>query len=114
MANNSTDAKLLLLTWTSMTRGRLPLVLLKTQVMTTLNKRQKSTNERMLLGFTPPFSRPHSVRNRGRCHPAHSAPRIKVPKRGPCSRWWRTSAKSRQPGSSASPVVTICNKRNGT
>ena len=67
--------------------------MLKTQVMKTLNKRQKSTNERMLLGCAL-RSRVPSRLGTGRCHPAHSTPGSGVPTGGPAG-WWRTRAKSR-------------------
>ncbi|KIH99600.1 hypothetical protein LP52_06980 [Streptomonospora alba] len=108
-----TEAKLLTLTWASMASGMLSPVRLNTQVMMMLNARQKIRNAagRVQLASGQP---PHSVRNSGRCHTAHNGPRSIVPNSGPNRRCMRGRAKSRQPGSSASPVVRIRRSRAGT
>ena len=88
---------------TNMAMNTLSLVLLKTHVMTTAKEMAMMTNLTMAKKSLPPdYAAPDGTKNSGRCHSAHSSPRIRVPTKGPCSSCSLGNAKPRQPGSSNS------------
>jgi len=107
------EEKVFTLVCSSMASGRLSPVRLNTQVSTMLKVTQVATNTTGVSGVTC-GQPPHSDRNSGRCQIPHSGPRITVPPGGPKRRCNRGNAKSRQPGSSASPVVTSWSSNIGT
>src|SRR5919206_2290976 len=88
---------------TNMAINTLPLVLLKTHVVTIAKVMAMTTNLTMSKKPLPPDdSAQDGTKNSGRCQRAHSSPRMRVPTKGPCSGCRRGSAKPRQPGSSNS------------
>src|SRR3954463_9866849 len=81
-----------------MARSTLPFVLLKTHVNTMAVAMAKRQNLTIARGPLPPDElAQEGITNRGRCHTAHSSPRMRVPTKGPRSGCRRGSAKPRQP-----------------
>jgi hypothetical protein len=114
ISNQITDAKLLTLTCSSMVSGRLSPVRLKNHDTTTLKDTQKAVKTSGSVQRTPGHPPQSAVRKSGMCHSAQSGPRIIVAPSGPKRACRRGRAKSRQPGSSARPVVIICSSSAGT
>src|SRR5215213_10070035 len=84
-----------------MVRSTLPFVLLKSHVnmmVLKMHARRNRTKLSMLGGVSQ-----NGIKNRGRCHNAHTGPRMRLPTNGPCNACRRGSANPRQPTSSFSP-----------
>src|SRR6266487_5265728 len=86
--------------------NRLPFVLLKTQVMTTVKTVAARTNITIFRMVGGRFQT--GAQNRGRCQNAQMGPRIRLPTKGPYARCRRGSANPRHP--SSSPVVLLRRK----
>src|ERR687885_1839893 len=71
---------------TNMAMNTLPLVLLKTHVVTMAKVMAMTTNLTIARKLLPPdVAAQVGTKNSGRCQSAHSSPRMIVPTKGPCS-----------------------------
>jgi hypothetical protein len=95
-----------------MVMSRLPFALLKTHVMIMVRAVIVRINITML-GMVGGVQTP--LQNKGRCHKAHSIPRMRLPTKGPCNGCKCGSANPRQPGSSPSgpPRMNVETKATG-